>query len=450
MADMALSLEVSGARAVALSATCGSPDLYWEAGRSAALSTRNERTSAVLAVHDLEIRVGARMLMSDVSFRVSDGDKIGLVGRNGAGKTTLTKVLAGDLLPADGKVDRSGELGYLPQDPRIGRPRDARAHPHPRRPRPRHARPRHARGRRSRWASTTRRSPRRPCKRYAQPHRAVRGARRLRGRGRGGIHRPQPLAARPHPRPAAQDALGRSAPPHRARPHPVLRRRDDDPRRADQPPRRRQRRVAARVPQELQGRADRHQPRRRARRRDGQPRLLPRREPPGHRRLQHELEELPAPAGGRRGAPQEGARQRREEGDGRCSCRPRASARRPRRPPPRTRWSRAPRRCSRASTRCARTTGSRSCGSRSPRRAARRRSWRPDLSKSYGSLEIFTDVDLAIDRGSKVVDPRTQRCRQDDAAAHPRGRRQARHGRASSPATASRSATTRRSTRTST
>jgi len=74
----------------------------------------------VLAVHDLELRVGARLLMEGVSFRVADGDKIGLVGRNGAGKTTLTKVLAGDLLPTAGKVDRSGDLGYLPQDPRSG------------------------------------------------------------------------------------------------------------------------------------------------------------------------------------------------------------------------------------------------------------------------------------------------------------------------------------------
>ncbi len=78
----------------------------------------------MLAVHDLEIRVGARVLMSDVSFRVSPGDKIGLVGRNGAGKTTLTKVLAGDLLPAGGRVERGGELGYLPQDPRTGDPDD--------------------------------------------------------------------------------------------------------------------------------------------------------------------------------------------------------------------------------------------------------------------------------------------------------------------------------------
>ena len=78
----------------------------------------------MLAVHDLEIRVGARLLMENVSFRVSDGDKIGLVGRNGAGKTTLTKVLAGDVLPSGGTVTRSGELGYLPQDPRSGNPED--------------------------------------------------------------------------------------------------------------------------------------------------------------------------------------------------------------------------------------------------------------------------------------------------------------------------------------
>lgn len=76
----------------------------------------------MLAVQDLEIRVGARLLMENVSFRVDRGDKVGLVGRNGAGKTTLTKVLAGDELPAAGHVQRTGELGYLPQDPRSGDP----------------------------------------------------------------------------------------------------------------------------------------------------------------------------------------------------------------------------------------------------------------------------------------------------------------------------------------
>jgi len=62
--------------------------------------------------------------MQNVSFRVSNGDKIGLVGRNGAGKTTLTKTLAGDLQPSGGSIERIGEIGYLPQDPRSGNPED--------------------------------------------------------------------------------------------------------------------------------------------------------------------------------------------------------------------------------------------------------------------------------------------------------------------------------------
>jgi ATPase subunit of ABC transporter with duplicated ATPase domains len=78
----------------------------------------------VLSVHDLEIRVGARTLMEGVSFRVDRGDKIGLVGRNGAGKTTLTKTLSGETAPTGGTIDRSGEIGYLPQDPRSGNPSD--------------------------------------------------------------------------------------------------------------------------------------------------------------------------------------------------------------------------------------------------------------------------------------------------------------------------------------
>lgn len=78
----------------------------------------------MIAVTDLEIRIGARVLMSQVNFRVAKGDKIGLVGRNGAGKTTLTKILAGDGQPDVGAVERIGEIGYLPQDPRSGDPEE--------------------------------------------------------------------------------------------------------------------------------------------------------------------------------------------------------------------------------------------------------------------------------------------------------------------------------------
>jgi ATPase subunit of ABC transporter with duplicated ATPase domains len=76
----------------------------------------------MITAHDIELRAGARLLMADVSFRVAAGDKVGLVGRNGAGKTTLTRVLAGDAQPASGRVIRTGEVGYLPQDPRTSDP----------------------------------------------------------------------------------------------------------------------------------------------------------------------------------------------------------------------------------------------------------------------------------------------------------------------------------------
>ncbi|MGY2703432.1 MULTISPECIES: ABC-F family ATP-binding cassette domain-containing protein [unclassified Nocardioides] len=76
----------------------------------------------MITTHQLEVRAGARLLMENVSFRVAAGDKVGLVGRNGAGKTTLTKILAGEALPASGTVQTTGEVGYLPQDPRIGNP----------------------------------------------------------------------------------------------------------------------------------------------------------------------------------------------------------------------------------------------------------------------------------------------------------------------------------------
>ncbi|GEB53858.1 MULTISPECIES: ABC-F family ATP-binding cassette domain-containing protein [Streptomyces] len=68
----------------------------------------------------LELRAGARVLLESATFRVTKGDRIGLVGRNGAGKTTLTKCLAGEGIPAAGSITRSGEVGYLPQDPRTG------------------------------------------------------------------------------------------------------------------------------------------------------------------------------------------------------------------------------------------------------------------------------------------------------------------------------------------
>jgi ATPase subunit of ABC transporter with duplicated ATPase domains len=74
----------------------------------------------VIVASGIELRAGARLLLSEASFQVAEGDRIGLVGRNGAGKTTLCKVLSGTALPAAGTVRQSGPVGYLPQDPRTG------------------------------------------------------------------------------------------------------------------------------------------------------------------------------------------------------------------------------------------------------------------------------------------------------------------------------------------
>src|SRR5215207_10091861 len=68
----------------------------------------------------LELRAGARILLGETALRVQPGDRIGLVGRNGAGKTTALKVLAGEGSPYTGLVERRGPVGYLPQDPRTG------------------------------------------------------------------------------------------------------------------------------------------------------------------------------------------------------------------------------------------------------------------------------------------------------------------------------------------
>ncbi|MGP4015692.1 ABC-F family ATP-binding cassette domain-containing protein [Saccharopolyspora sp. 5N708] len=74
----------------------------------------------MIAATGLELRAGSRILLSGATLRVQPGDRVGLVGRNGAGKTTTLRVLAGEGQAYAGDVVRSGELGYLPQDPREG------------------------------------------------------------------------------------------------------------------------------------------------------------------------------------------------------------------------------------------------------------------------------------------------------------------------------------------
>jgi ATPase subunit of ABC transporter with duplicated ATPase domains len=68
---------------------------------------------------------GGEPLFSEVSFRVSAGSHVGLVGANGVGKSTLLRILSGDLSADEGEAAIGGRVGYMPQD--VGVQDDARS-----------------------------------------------------------------------------------------------------------------------------------------------------------------------------------------------------------------------------------------------------------------------------------------------------------------------------------
>ena len=57
----------------------------------------------------------SELLFEGLSFGLSCGEKVGLVGRNGVGKTLLAEILAGRRVPRAGRVLRHGRVGYVPQ-----------------------------------------------------------------------------------------------------------------------------------------------------------------------------------------------------------------------------------------------------------------------------------------------------------------------------------------------
>jgi ATP-binding cassette subfamily F protein 3 len=61
---------------------------------------------------------GGQHILRELSWRIPDGERIGLVGPNGAGKTTLCRLLAGAEEPDAGRISRPREatVGYLPQE----------------------------------------------------------------------------------------------------------------------------------------------------------------------------------------------------------------------------------------------------------------------------------------------------------------------------------------------
>lgn len=76
-----------------------------------------------LSVENLTQHWGDIRLFNNISFGLSEGQKVALIARNGAGKTTLLNILGGQLPASEGQITlRSGlTLGYLPQDPYLNK-----------------------------------------------------------------------------------------------------------------------------------------------------------------------------------------------------------------------------------------------------------------------------------------------------------------------------------------
>ncbi len=72
----------------------------------------------MLNIHNLSVSFGGTYLFEEVTFRMGAGDRVGLVGKNGAGKSTMLKILAGDLKPDSGQIatEKEVKMGFLRQD----------------------------------------------------------------------------------------------------------------------------------------------------------------------------------------------------------------------------------------------------------------------------------------------------------------------------------------------
>ncbi|MGB2224524.1 MAG: ABC-F family ATP-binding cassette domain-containing protein [Polaribacter sp.] len=72
----------------------------------------------MLNVHNLTVSFMGTDLFSGITFKLNKGDRVGLIGKNGAGKSTLLKLLSKDVEPSGGSLafDKDVKIGFLRQD----------------------------------------------------------------------------------------------------------------------------------------------------------------------------------------------------------------------------------------------------------------------------------------------------------------------------------------------
>ena len=58
----------------------------------------------MMNIHNLSISFQGEYLFEDITFKLDNGDRVGLIGKNGAGKSTMLKILSKELEPDSGQI----------------------------------------------------------------------------------------------------------------------------------------------------------------------------------------------------------------------------------------------------------------------------------------------------------------------------------------------------------
>ena len=73
----------------------------------------------MLDFRGIAVHYGHQDVLSDVTFRVNKGDRVGVVGPNGSGKSTLFRIVLGEMSTDKGElmIESSPRIGFTRQNP---------------------------------------------------------------------------------------------------------------------------------------------------------------------------------------------------------------------------------------------------------------------------------------------------------------------------------------------